>query len=120
MTDKEVEAINAEEALQSHERVEKVVEYIIDYFDQKTKRLNGFNSMFAVSSIPMAKKYYLELKKQLEEKQKDLTIVTIYSFVPNEQDSSHGMLDDEGFEPDLLDKSSIEFLDFAIIEYKKI
>ena len=129
MTDKEVEAINTEEALQSHERVEKVVEYIIDHFDQKTKRnsfydlkgkrLNGFNSMFAVSSIPMAKKYYLEFKKQLEEKQKDLTIATIYSFAPNEEDSSDGILDDEGFEPDLLDQSSREFLDFAISEYNK-
>ena len=77
MTDKEVQAINTEEALASHERVSKVVEYIIEHFDQKTKRssfydlkgqrVNGFNSMFAVASIPMAKKYYLEFKKQLEE-----------------------------------------------------
>lgn len=90
MTDKEVEAINTEEALSSPERVSNVVSYIIEHFDQKTKRnsfydlkgqrVNGFNSMFAVASIPMAKKYYLEFKKQLEEKQKDLTIATIYSY----------------------------------------
>ena len=129
MTDKEVQAINTEEALSSHERVSKVVEYIIDHFDQKTKRnsfydlkgqrVNGFNSMFAVASIPMAKKYYLEFKKQLEEKQKDLTIATIYSFAANEEDTSDGILDDEGFETDLLDQSSREFLDFAIGEYNK-
>lgn len=129
MADKEVQAINTEEALASHERVSKIVEYIIDHFDQKTKRnsfydlkgqrVNGFNSMFAVASISMAKKYYLEFKKQLEEKQKDLTIATIYSFVANEEDTSDGMLDDEGFETDLLDKSSREFLDFAIEEYNK-
>jgi len=129
MTDKEVQAINTEEALSSHERVSNVVSYIIEHFDQKTKRnsfydlkgqrLNGFNSMFAVASIPMAKKYYLELKKQLEEKHKDLTIATIYSFAANEEDTTEGILDDEGFETELLDQSSREFLDFAIDEYNK-
>lgn len=129
MTDKEVEAINTEEALSSPERVSNVVSYIIEHFDQKTKRnsfydlkgqrVNGFNSMFAVASIPMAKKYYLEFKKQLEEKQKDLTIATIYSYAQNEEDTSDGILDDEGFETNLLDKSSREFLDFAIDEYNK-
>lgn len=107
MTDKEVEAINTEEALSSPERVSNVVSYIIEHFDQKTKRnsfydlkgqrVNGFNSMFAVASIPMAKKYYLEFKKQLEEKQKNLTIATIYSYAQNEEDTSDGILDDEGF-----------------------
>lgn len=129
MTDKEVQAINTEEVLASHERVSNVVSYIIEHFDQKTKRnsfydlkgqrVNGFNSMFAVASIPMAKKYYLEFKKQLEEKHKDLTIATIYSFAANEEDTADGILDDEGFETDLLDQSSREFLDFAIEEYNK-
>ena len=129
MTDKEVESINTEEALESPERVKNIVSYIIEHFDQKTKRnnfydlkgkrINGFNSIFAVSSIPMAKKYYLEFKKQLQEKQKDLTIATIYSFAQNEEDTSEGIISDEGFETDLLDKSSREFLDFAIDEYNK-
>ena len=129
MTDKEVQAINTEEVLASHERVSNVVSYIIEHFDQKTKRnsfydlkgqrVNGFNSMLAVASIPMAKKYYLEFKKQLEEKHKDLAIATIFSFAANEEDTADGILDDEGFETDLLDQSSREFLDFAIGEYNK-
>lgn len=129
MTDKEVAAINTEEALSAYERVSKIVEYIIEHFDQKTKRnsfydlkgqrVNGFNSIFAVSSIPMAKKYYLEFKKQLEEKHKDLTIATIYSYAPNEEDNSNGIIEDEDFETDLLDQSSREFLDFVIGEYNK-
>ena len=127
--DENVNAINTEEVLSSHERIAKVVEYIISHFDQKTirnslydlrgKRLNGFNSIFAVSSIPVAKKYYLELKKQLAKTQKDLTIATIYSFAANEEDTADGILDDEGFETELLDQSSREFLDFAISEYNK-
>ena len=129
MTDKEVAAINTEEALSSHERVSKVVDYILEHFDQKTKRnsfydlkgkrLNGFNSIFAVSSISMSKKYYLEFKKQLEEKNRDLTIATIFSYAPNEEDNSNGIIEDEDFETDLLDQSSREFLDYAISEYNK-
>ncbi len=129
MTDKEVQAINTEEALEAPERIRNVVEYILEHFDQKTKRnsfydlkgqrLNGFNSIFAVNSIPMAKRYYLEFKKQLEEKNKNLTIATIYSFAVNEDDTEDGILDDESFETDLLDTNSREFLDFAIGEYNK-
>ena len=129
MTDKEVQAINIEEALASHERISNVVDYIIEHFDQKTnrnkfynlhgKRLNGFNSILAVSSIPVCKKYYVEFKRQLEEKQKDLTIAMIFSFSPNEEDANNGVIDDEGFETDLLDKGSREFLDSAIWDYNK-
>lgn len=129
MTDKNVAGINTEEVLSSHKRISNIVSYIIDHFDQKTKRnsfynlkgqrVNGFNSIFAVSSISMAKKYYLEFKKQLEEKHKDLSIATIYSFAANEEDTTDGILDDEGFETDMLDQSSREFLDFAIGEYNK-
>lgn len=127
--DKEVARIDEAGALADDKRVKKIVEYIIEHFDQKTKRssyydlkgqrINGFNSMFAVASIDMAKKYYLEFKKQLEEKQKDLTIATIFSFSANEEDRADGIIDDEGFETELLDKSSREFLDFAISEYNK-
>lgn len=127
--DKEVARIDEAGALADDKRVKKIVEYIIEHFDQKTKRnsyydlkgqrMSGFNSMFAVASIDMAKKYYLEFKKQLEEKQKDLTIATIFSFSANEEDRADGIIDDEGFETELLDKSSREFLDFAISEYNK-
>ena len=129
MTDKQVQAINTEEALGDPRRVSEIVNYIIEHFDQKTKRnsfynlkgqrKNGFNSIFAVSSIPMAKKYYLEFKRQLAEKQKDLTIATIFSYAQNEEDTADGLLDDEGFETNLLDKSSREFLDYAIDDYNK-
>lgn len=127
--DKEVARIDEAGALADEKRVKKIVEYIIEHFDQKTKRssyydlkgqrMSGFNSMFAVASIEMAKKYYLEFKKQLEEKQKDLTIATIFSFSANEEDRADGIIDDEGFETERLDKSSREFLDFAISEYNK-
>lgn len=128
--DKQVNAIETEETLGAPERIEEVVTYILEHFDQKTrrntfyslkgKRLNGFNSMFAVGSIPMAKKYYLEFKKQIAEKHKDLTIATIYSFAPNEEDPYEGILADESFDTEDLDKSSRDFLDSAIDDYNKI
>ena len=129
-TDEKSTSINKKEALDSNDRISDVVKYIIEHFDQKTmrnsyyslkgQRLNGFNSIFAVSSIPVCKKYYLEFRKQLEEKHKNLTIATIFSFSPNEEDNDNGILEDESFDTDKLDQSSRDFLEMAISDYNKI
>lgn len=126
--DQKVKAIDTEEALASPERIREVSKYILDHFDQKTmrnsyyslkgQRVNGFNSMFAVSSIPVCKKYYMELKKQIAERHRDLTIATIFSFAPNE-DSPDGILEDESFDTEGLDQSSRDFLEMAIDDYNK-
>lgn len=128
--DEQVTAIDTEEALASSARISVIVKYILEHFDQKTmrnayynlkgQRVNGFNSIFAVSSIPVCKKYYLELKKQLAEKHKNLTIATIFSFAPNEEDSADGILSDESFDTDALDQSSRDFLEMAIDDYNKL
>ena len=128
--DKQVSAIDTEEALASQERISEVVKYILEHFDQKTmrnsyyslkgQRVNGFNSMFAVSSIPVCKKYYLELKKQIVEQHRELTIATIFSFAPNEADTVDGILEDESFDTDGLDQSSRDFLEMAISDYNKV
>ena len=76
--------------------------------------------MFAVSSIPACKKYYLEFKKQLAQTHRDLTIATIFSFAQNEEDSADGILEDESFDTDELDQSSRDFLEMAIDDYNKI
>ena len=127
--DKKVPAIDTEEALTSQERISEVVKYILEHYDQKTmrnsyyslkgQRVNGFNSIFAVSSIPVCKKYYLELKKQIAEQHRDLTIATIFSFAPNEPDAADGILDDESFDTEDLDQSSRDFLEMAIDEYNR-
>lgn len=127
--DKQVNAINTEEALASHERISEVVKYVLEHFDQKTmrnchyslkgQRVNGFNSMFAVSSIPVCRKYYLEFKKRIAERRRDLTIATIFSFAQNEPDTADGILEDEGFDTDGLDQSSRDFLEMAIADYNK-
>ena len=83
--------------------------------------LNGFNSIFAVQNIPMAKQYYLEFLRQMEElpANKRLRIATIFSYGANEEDP-----DEEGDEnsdnTEGLDASSKEFLERAIKDYNSM
>lgn len=154
IADEQISATDREKAMASPERVSQVVKYIIDHFDQKTKRssyysfrvlddihkvasakkgasvsehkteqkLNGFNAMFAVASIPMAKAYYNEFKKQqadLPESQR-LKIATIYSYSANEEDID-GILAEENPESTTqLDQQSRDFLEGAIKDYNQM
>lgn len=91
--------------------------------EHKTEqKLNGFNAMFAVSSIPMAKAYYNEFKKQqadLPESQR-LKIATIYSYSANEEDLD-GILAEENPESTTqLDQQSRDFLEGAIKDYNQM
>ena len=83
---------------------------------KETQRVNGFNSIFAVPSIPMAMKYYMEIQRQLEERGQKLNVATIFSYCANEDDPEDA-LPDEGFENDKLDKTSRDFLESAIADY---
>ena len=129
--DKKIKDIDRKEALESPERIENVVKYIIDNFDTKTRRnkfynlkerrLNGFNSIFAVSSIEMAMKYYAEFKKQLNNttENRKLKIATIYSFSANEEETD-GIIDENSEDTSGLDRSSRDFLDNSIKDYNKM
>lgn len=83
------------------------------------QRLSGFNSIFAVASVDMAKLYYEEFKKQMaEDPSKKLKIATIYSYAPNEEEAIGGVLDEENSEDtSALDKNSRDFLEEAIKDY---
>lgn len=126
MEDKDVSSIDTERALAAPERVSEIVGYILEHFDQKTKRnsfyslkgqrVAGFNSIFAVSSIPMAMKYYSEFKKKLAERGRKLTVATIFSYSANEADPED-TLPEESFEMDALDQTSRDFLEDAIRDY---
>ncbi len=88
VVDKQVSAIDTERALLAPERISAVVDYVLEHFDQKTKRashythrmianvgdvasgrnkvieiatqarVGGFNALFATASIDAAKRYY--------------------------------------------------------------
>ena len=82
-------------------------------------KVNGFNSIFAVASIPAAIAYYNEFKKQMEETGHKLNIATIFSFNPNEEDPDD-ILQDENFDTSGLDQTSRDFLESAIDDYNKM
>ncbi|KKR51779.1 MAG: Type I site-specific deoxyribonuclease, HsdR family [Parcubacteria group bacterium GW2011_GWE1_40_20] len=129
--DKKVSDIDREAILAAPERISNIVNYIREHFDQKTKRnsyykikdrrLAGFNSIFAVSSIDVAKKYYAEFKKQLTDlpSDKQLKVATIYSFGVNDEDAD-GMIDENSEDTSGLDVSSRDFLDSAISDYNRM
>ena len=78
--------------------------------------------MFAVASIPMAKAYYNEFKRQQENipEAQRLKIATIYSYGANEEEVD-GILAEENPESTTqLDQQSRDFLEGAIQDYNKM
>lgn len=88
---------------------------------KQKQRVSGFNSIFAVASVPMAKLYYEEFKKQMAaDPTKKLRIATIFSYGANEEESD-GILDEENSEDtSALDKPSRDFLENAIKDYNEM
>ena len=88
---------------------------------KQKQRISGFNSIFAVASVDMAKLYYQEFKKQMAaDPTKKLRIATIYSYGANEEEAD-GILDEENSEDtSALDQSSRDFLDAAIRDYNEM
>lgn len=111
-------------ALLHPERIREVTAHILDRYPQKTHRTlgsrEGFNAMFAVSSVEAAKLYYEELKRQQAGRAHPLRVATIFSFAPNEEQSAQGELSDESLEPSAMDQSSKEFLASAIADYNQL
>ena len=77
-------------------------------------RLTGFNSIFAVASIPFVKLYYTELQKQNEllPPDKRLKTATIFSYSTNVDTEDETPEDTDG-----LDQSSRDFLEECIGDY---
>jgi len=151
LTDKQVSAIDTERALLAPERIRQVVEYTLEHFDQKTKRSNGyvfsgvsniadvasgrnrvdevkvsrrvsgFNAIFAAASIDAAKRYYNQFAIQQQDLIPDrrLKIGLIFSYAANEAEGE-GYLDEEGFETGALDATSRDFLEDAIQDYNQL
>ncbi|WP_394216991.1 type I restriction endonuclease subunit R [Brachybacterium vulturis] len=149
--DKQVSAIDTERALLDPRRISEVVRYALEHFDQKTrrassyqhavvtnveessrtsrraeafrqsKRVRGFNALFATASIEAAKAYYTEFARQQEQltPDKKLKIGVIFSYGANEA-SADGLLDDEAFDTEGLAGDSRAFLESAIGDYNQM
>lgn len=92
--DIQVEDIDIEELMESSQRLEKIVDYIIANHNKKTHS-KEFTGMFCVSSIATLIKYYEILQRKKMLGQHDLKIATIFSYTSNEDD-----LDANGYIPE--------------------
>ena len=144
--DEKVYNIDEEKLFDNKIRISLITDYIIDHFSTKTKtsesyvystldnvvavakkqntqeiktkkNINGFNSIFAVSSIKMAKEYYSEFKKQLALKNSNLKVAIIYSYGVNGED---GVIDENSESTEALSTDDRTFLDNAIKDYNKM
>lgn len=119
--DIEVENIDVKELLESSERIEKIVDYVIANHDRKTHS-REFTAMMCVSSVDVLTKYYDIFKS----KNHKLKIATIFSYSANEDDKdANGVYEldeadgahiDEGH----INKHSREKLDEYIEDYNKM
>ena len=123
----------AEKKMLMHpERISEITKYILkvfntktyrnEFYDLKNRRLNGFNAMFAVQSVESAKLYYEEFQKQQESllEEKRLKVATIFSFAANEEPSSLGEIEEEGFETRAMNSTAKEFLAKVIDDYNNV
>lgn len=88
---------------------------------KQSKRVKGFNALFATASIDAARRYYSQFKLQQEALTPDrrLKIGLIYSFAAN-PDLEDGVLDEEDFDTDALSGDARGFLEEAIQDYNRI
>lgn len=119
--DIEVEAIDKKELLESDERIDKIVDYILANHDRKTHS-REFTAMMCVSSVDMLIKYYESFKS----KKHNLKIATIFSYGTNEDDKdATGMInldesDGSHIDEEHINKHSREKLDEFISDYNKM
>ena len=117
----ELTKLEKKQAFLQPKRIEQIAQYVLDNFKQKTHRFNagnnGFNAMFAVSSVDAAKTYYQTFKQLQSAVKNPLKIVTIFSFAANEEQDAIGDIVDESFEVEAMNSSAKEFLKSAIDDY---
>ena len=117
----ELTKLEKKQAFLQPKRIEQIAQYILDNFKQKTHRFNagnnGFNAMFAVSSVDAAKAYYQTFKQLQSAVKNSLKIATIFSFAANEEQDAISDIVDESFEVEAMNSSAKEFLKSAIDDY---
>lgn len=144
--DEKIYGIDEEKLYDNPLRINLITDYIIEHFSTKTKtsenyvystldnvvgvakrqntkeikskkNINGFNSIFAVSNIKMAKEYYAEFKKMLSIKNSDLKVALIYSYGVNGED---GVIDENSESTEALNTDDRTFLENAIKDYNQM
>lgn len=122
--EKKLSAAENRHALLHPDRIREIAHYILNTFRQKTHRLQagaqGFNAMFAVSSVDAAKCYYESIKSLQKNSDKPLKVATIFSFAANEEQDAIGDIQDESFEVSAMNSTAKEFLSAAMADYNAL
>ena len=122
--EKKLSAAENKQALLHPDRIREITQYVLNNFRQKTHRLqagaNGFNALFAVSSVDAAKLYYESFKDLQKGSDKPLKVATIFSFAANEEQDAIGDILDESFDVSAMNSSAKEFLSAAIADYNAL
>ena len=117
---REVEDIDRKELLDSPQRLEKIVDYILAHHAQKTKT-PSFTAIFCVSSINALIHYYALFQQKQAQTARPLKIATIFSYAANEENPlANGLIPEES--PDVpsgakINQSSRDKLDEFIGDY---
>ena len=110
--DEKVSSIKTNEAYGNKERLNLIVDHVLDSYNAKTKD-REFNAIFAVSPkssdnpTGFIHDYYKIFKEKIKERDLDFKVVTIFSYAPNEN------MDDR-------EKHSQELLDEYMADYNKM
>jgi type I restriction enzyme R subunit len=100
--DIEVEDIDKQEVLDSEKRINKIVDYIIAYHNQKTFD-RDYSALLAVSSINNLIQYYDLFQQKKVAGDHDLRIATIFTYGTNEDsDEAHDFLPDDEVDFDVI------------------
>jgi len=93
-----VEEIDTKELLESPQRLERIVDYIIQQHPRKTHQ-RQFTAIFCVSSVETLIKYYELFRAKKQADQHDLRVATIFSYAANEEDKdANGLIGDPDLE----------------------
>ena len=82
--DIDVEDIDTKEVLNSPDRLGKIVDYIIQYHDQKTQA-KAYSSIFAVGSIDNLITYYQLFRDRIQAEKIDLRVAGVFTYGANEE-----------------------------------
>ncbi len=97
LIDEEVPAINVREFYDNPDRIEGVVDWIIQNHDRKTHN-KQFSAMLCVSSVDALIAYYETFRRKKEAGEHHLRVATIFTYGPNDPDpDADGLIGD----PDL-------------------
>ncbi len=122
LIDEDVPGINISEFFEHEERLENVVDWIIQHHNRKTHN-REFSSIFCVSSVEVLLKYYDIFKRKQQAGEHDLRMISIFSYGANEEDpEADGLIADPNLDVDSgpISESKRERLEGVIRDYNAL